>query len=358
VKRATTRLITAAGLALLAAACAPRPAVKEEAPAPAPTPAAPAAYRNYAEHPAYPAFRDRLVAQGFPARELDALFEKINRDQRVLDAITRPAEAKPWHEYRPIFVAPDRVAGGVAFWNQHAETIQRAASRYGVDPEIIVALIGVETKYGAIMGKFPVVSTLATLGFDFPPRAGFFASELEQFLILTREQQWDPLAPVGSYAGAMGAGQFMPSSHRRYAVDFDGDGKVDLWSNMADVIGSVANYLKTFGWQRGDVVAAPAILKPGAVEPARASTLELSTADALRRAFIFTDGLASDAPAMYVALDQADGSKSYWIGARNFWVITRYNRSPLYAMAAYELSQEISRARATRPLADAPAAGQ
>lgn len=353
------------GLAVTLAGCAGQPRPTEPAATPAPAaestagavPDTTAVYANYTEHPLYPAFRERMVALGFGADRLDALFTQVNRDQRVLDAITRPAEAKPWHQYRPIFLTRERIDGGVAFWAQHEDTLARAARDFGVDAEMIVAIIGVETRYGAIMGKFPVISSLATLSFDFPPRSRFFTSELEQFLILSREQGWDPLAPLGSYAGAMGAGQFISSSHRRYAVDYDGDGKIDLSGNMTDVIGSVANYFKQHGWSRGDVVAAPAVLKPGAVEPARNSSIELSTAGALRQAFVFTEGIGDDQGALYIALEQADGSKSYWVGARNFWVITRYNRSPLYAMAAHELSQEIVRARLRRP-ADAAAAQQ
>jgi membrane-bound lytic murein transglycosylase B len=352
--RNSTLVLVAAALAALLAGCTPAPAVRpEDAPVAPADAAAPVldttlSYANYTEHPLYPAFRDRMVAQGFSAGELDALFSKVNRDQRVLDAITRPAEAKPWHLYRPIFVTRERIDGGVAFWDQHAATLQRAASEFGVDPEMIVAIIGVETRYGAIMGKFPVISTLATLSFDFPPRARFFTSELEQFLVLSKEQGWDPMVPVGSYAGAMGAGQFISSSHRRYAVDYSGDGRIQLSTDMVDVIGSVANYFRQHGWVRGDIVAAPAALKAGAMEPARTSSIELATAGGLRGAFTFTDGLADDAPALYVALDNADATKSYWVGAKNFWVITRYNRSPLYAMAAHELSQEIIRARLNR----------
>ena len=201
-------------LVLALSACAPRPSVKPE-PTPPAAPSEQPLYANYALHPDFAAFRTRLVEQqGFAADELDALFQGVKRDQRVLDAMGRPAEAKPWSQYRRIFVTPERVALGMRFWDDNAVLVQQAADAYGVDPEVVVAIIGVETKFGAIQGKFPVISSLATLAFDYPARAPFFRGELEQFLVMCRELGLDPLTPVGSYAGAMGAGQFMPSSYR------------------------------------------------------------------------------------------------------------------------------------------------
>ncbi len=335
------------------AACAPRPAVKPQAP-PAPAAATEPAplYANYSLHPDYPAFRERMVKQGFDAAALDALFVAVKRDQRVLDAMGRPAEAKPWWQYRKIFVTQERIDIGVKFWNENAALVASAADAYGVDPEMVVAIIGVETKFGAIMGKFPVVSSLATLAFEWPSRATFFRNELEQFLIMCREMGYDPLTPVGSYAGAMGAGQFMPSSYRAYAKDGDADAKVDLWANWPDITSSVANYFKVHGWTRGALVAVPAVLREGQTEPVRASSLTKTTAGALRPAFEFTAGVADTSEALFVVLEQEDGSKVYWIGMNNFWVITRYNRSPLYAMAATELAREIVAARSAAATAN------
>lgn len=281
---------------------------------------------------------------GFDAAELEALFARVERRQSILDAIAQPAEAKPWHEYRPIFVTEDRIVKGVEFWNAHADTLARASREFGVDAEIIVAIIGVETRYGSVQGRYPVIAALATLGFDYPPRSVFFQSELEHYLLLVREEGLDPLATLGSYAGAMGAGQFMPSSFRAYAVDFDGDGHRDLWQSWPDIIGSVANYLARHGWKHGEPVVVPAVLRDGASEPARESPLALTTAGTLREAFVFTAGLADTEPALYVALDGAT-EREYWIGLNNFWVITRYNRSALYAMAVWQLAQEIVRHR-------------
>jgi membrane-bound lytic murein transglycosylase B len=328
-------------------ACAPRPAVvpgpvTEVPPAPA------IVWSDYSQHPDYPALRERLVARGFEPAALDALFAKVGRDQRVLDAMGRPAEAKPWYQYRRIFVTEERIRLGVSFWDEHAAEVNAAADASGVDPEYIVAIIGVETKYGAIMGKYPVISSLATLAFEWPSRAPFFRGELEQFLVLCRELDLDPLAPVGSYAGAMGAGQFMPSSYRTYARDGDGDGRIDLWGDFADVTASVANYFAVHGWRRGDLVAVPAVLREGAAEPARASALAKSTVGELRAAFTFSAGLEDGREALYVALD-TEGGRIHQVGLNNFWVITRYNRSPLYAMAVTELARELVKARQAAP---------
>lgn len=349
------------GLALVLAACAPKPAVKPEPAAPPAPPAAPApgapavsAIASFVEHPEYLGFRHQMVEKhGFDGHDLDRLFRAIKPEQRVLDAITRPAEAKPWHQYRRIFVTPERVALGVRFWDERAAEVQRAADAYGVDPEMVVAIIGVETKYGAIQGKFPVLSTLATLAFDYPPRAPFFRGELEGFLLMSREIGVDPLAATGSYAGAMGAGQFMPSSYRAYSRDGDADGKRDLWTDWDDITASVANYFKQHGWERGGLVAVPAVLREGVTEPARPSSLTRTTVGELRQAFVFTSGLDDAAPALYVSLETEQG-RVHYVGLNNFWVITRYNRSPLYAMAAHELAREIvaARAAAAGPLPD------
>ena len=202
------------------------------------------------------AFIDDVSArEGFNAAELRGLFENIERQDRVLEAIARPAEDLPWHRYRPIFVTEERARGGVEFLRDNRALLERAEAEYGVPPEIVTAIIGVETYYGRHKGGYPVLDTLATLAFEYPPRARFFRSELEQFLLLAREERVDPRTARGSYAGAMGVPQFISSSYRSYAVDFDGDGQRDLWESRADVIGSVAAYLGRHGWRRGAPVA-------------------------------------------------------------------------------------------------------
>lgn len=300
---------------------------------------------DYRSHPRYAEFVAGIEAQGFTRAELDALFDGVTRQQKILDAMMRPAESKDWHEYRPIFITDARIEAGAAFWDAHAATLARAEREFGVDAEIIVAIIGVETFYGRTTGSWRVIDALSTLAFDYPPRSGFFTSELEHFLLLTREEAVDPRNVSGSYAGAMGGGQFMPSSYRAYAVDFDGDGKRDLWHSWPDVIGSVANYLARHHWRHGEVVAVPAALAGNAVAPLAEQGMEKFDADALReRGVVFTEGVAPGTEVRLVALQQDDGM-SYWIGLHNFGVINRYNRSALYAMAVIDLARAIRLAR-------------
>jgi membrane-bound lytic murein transglycosylase B len=258
--------------------------------------------------------------------------------------MSHPAEAKPWYEYRKIFLTEGRADAGVAFWREHVVALERAASEYGVDPEIIVAIIGVETFYGQRTGKYRVINALATLGFDYPPRAVFFRKELAQYLLLARDEGWDMLDPLGSYAGAMGMGQFIPSSYRMYAVDFSGDGKRDLW-NSVDAIGSVANYFRRHGWALGEGVATRAA--DGQTDDV-IEGLKTDPKPSYDRGVLSRQGLLPEAmpegegPFSVIALEAEEGME-YWIGQNNFYVITRYNRSPLYAMAVYQLSQEIKR---------------
>ena len=220
------------------------------------------ALADYSKHPLAADFVDEMVQQhGFTKAEINQWLSKAEKRQPILDAIARPAEkSKTWKEYRPIFIVPMRITNGVAFWNQHREALARAEKEYGVAAEIIVSIIGVETNYGKNTGSWYVIDALSTLAFDYPPRAPFFRSELVNYLILTREQKHNPLEFKGSYAGAMGYGQFMPSSYRNFAVDFSGDGFTDIWNNPTDAIGSVANYFKKHGWQTGKTVVVPAKL--------------------------------------------------------------------------------------------------
>jgi membrane-bound lytic murein transglycosylase B len=270
---------------------------------------------------------------------LEQAFAGAHRRQPILDAIAKPYEAKPWYQYEPLFLSEARIAGGLDFWNAHAELLAKAETQYGVPARIIVAILGVETFYGRQRGGYPVMDALTTLGFDYPPRAPFFRSELEQYLLMCHEQSFDPLTLMGSYAGAMGAPQFMPDSFRQYAVDFDGDGKRDLWNDWADIIGSVANYFQQHGWQGDGVLAVPAALAAGAQPPA---TLQVSTVGALRQAGVMlTQGLDDGAEAMLVALEEEHETR-YWVVLHNFRVITQYNKSPLYAMAIVELADAVA----------------
>jgi len=199
-----------------------------------------------------------VVEHGFDAHKLNILFRQIKMSDRVLKAISKPAEALPWFKYRPIFLQNKRIQQGVEFWQKNKTNLSKAEYLYGVPEEIIVAIIGVETRYGKYKGEYKVIDSLATLAFNYPKRAKFFKSQLEQYLLLTREQKIDPHSIKGSYAGAMGIPQFIPGSYRSYAVDFDKDGHINIWSNTADAIGSVGNYFKVHDWQAGGLITIPA----------------------------------------------------------------------------------------------------
>ena len=274
--------------------------------------------------------RDVLISKFASAKKLDG----------VLEAIAKPAEkVLTWKDYRPIFVTSKRIRGGNKFLQQNHETLKRAEKEYGVPAEIITAIIGVETYYGRLSGKTKVFDSLVTLGFDYPPRSRFFLSELEQFLLLTREENIDVRDIRGSYAGAMGMPQFISSSYRHYAVDFDGDGKRDLWNNTTDVIGSVANYFNVHGWRPGEMVVVPARVNKQ-VEETRNKLKPHTRISELASNGVFPEVVIdNDKKATLITLKGKKG-KEYWLGLDNFYVITRYNHSALYAMAVYQLSQE------------------
>ncbi len=279
----------------------------------------------------------------FAADELTKLFAAASKKQAILDAIARPAEKTwQWHEYRGLFLQPERIEEGVAFWEENLEALQRAQARYGVPPEYIVAIIGVETRYGRIVGRYRVIDALTTLAFDYPPRWDFFRRELTQFLLLAREEGKDPLTPVGSYAGAMGYGQFIPSSYRRFAVDFNGDGVRNIWTDRTDAIGSVANYFAEHGWRGGE----PVIVRVDGVTPeldalANADLALTHTVGELKaRGLQPREPLADDTKAALFRFEDLDGPL-YHLGLNDFYVITRYNHSRLYALAVHELSQAI-----------------
>ena len=287
-------------------------------------------------------FVDQMVSKHhFNRNELITLLGQVQTRQDIIAAITKPAEAKPWFQYRPIFVNDARIQGGVEFWNQHETLLARAQTTYGVPPEIITAIIGVETRYGKNTGTFRVLDALYTLGFDYPPRSPFFLSELEHYLLFTREEKMDPAILKGSYAGAMGQPQFISSSYRKYAVDFDGDSARDLWQSLPDIIGSVANYFKAFGWQPGQPVVARAQVSGEEFKSLIGSVVPNVTLASLKQKGVtVAENIAPDQQAVLLEY-QGESNPEYWIGLQNFYVITRYNRSPLYAMAVYQLAQEI-----------------
>ena len=335
-------------LAFVAAGQEPAPAstatvtptpTQRPVPAPAPIPNAAAIAAAKA------AFVDKMVKQhDFDRAELTALIDQAQITQSVVDTMSKPAErVVPWFQYRKIFLTEERIAAGAQFWTEHAKDIESVAQRYGVAPEMIVAIVGVETYFGTRMGKYRVLDALATLAFAYPPRAAFFSSELEQFVLLAREEHLDATAALGSYAGAMGAGQFIPSSFRRYAVDADEDGKRDLWNDWDDALGSVANYFKMSGWQTGKPVVELASRSPKFQGPEPRNSMDLNdTVGSLRhQGYVFATDLPLDAPAAPFALEADGGGFEYWVGFNNFHVITRYNRSPKYALAAHELGQAI-----------------
>ncbi|WP_301277069.1 lytic murein transglycosylase B [Dechloromonas sp.] len=287
--------------------------------------------------------RDLEQRHGFNADELLGQFAQTRPNDKVLQLIKPPASPlqRSWERYRPRFINDRRINGGVRFWRTHEATLAKASALYGVPAEVIVAIIGVETEYGVNTGSFRVLEALATLAFHYPRRADFFRTELEQFLLLTRENNQSPLAIKGSFAGAIGIPQFMPGSQRRYAVDFDGDNKVDLSGSVDDAIGSVARFLEQHGWQAGQPVAQPAIINtsqnPAWIESGIRPTLPVAQ--------LKNQGITSEADdaATVALIDLVSPGREteYWLGYENFYVITRYNRSSFYAMSVFQLAEEI-----------------
>lgn len=298
--------------------------------------------------------RQMADRHGFATNELDDLFARVEARPAIVELMTRPAEkAKPWHEYRALFLTERRVARGADTARQQAEALRLAAGR-GVPAQYLLAITGVETFYGEILGRHRVIDALATLAFDYPRRSEFFRRELEQFLLMSRDEALDPLAPVGSYAGAMGIPQFMPSSFRTWAVDGDGNGHRDLWGSWPDVFASVANYLAAHGWRSGEPVMARADVTGADLAGLEFGKLDLSeTVGALRKRGVrFETTLPDAAPAVLIQLAGADGPE-FRVGFRNFYAITRYNRSQLYASAVNDLAEAL--AAAWQPPAPPPA---
>lgn len=293
---------------------------------------------------------------GFDEAELRKVFGQLKLHDGVVKSISAPSTAKPWHEFRNIFVTPTRISGGVEFWRRNADLLKRARETYGVPEEVIVSIIGVETIYGRRMGSFLVLDALYTLAFEMPERAKFFRGEFEQFLLMARDNGFDPGAIKGSFAGAMGMPQFIPTSYRNYAVDFDGDGKVNLWESTADTIGSVANYLNRFGWRDGQETVVPARINgPGFKEVLEAGFKPNQTLQQMQgKGVEATQDLAADTEVGLFALDVAQGQE-FWLALNNFYVITRYNRSKNYAMAVHQLASAILRERELQDAVKAPA---
>ena len=280
---------------------------------------------------------------GFDRAELQEVFGDTRFRPRIVELMNKQTKPKPWDDYRTLFINNEKITGGRRFWQSNRAQLALASEKYGVPEEIVVAVIGVETHYGRHTGRFKVLEALTTLAFDYPARASLFRLELEHYLLLAREESMPLGTPLGSYAGAMGIAQFMPGSYRRYAVDFDGDGKRDLFDNTTDAIGSVANYLTAHGWQRNEPVAAPAILEgTRAKPPFEASKLStrFSLEELKRRGVTAPGTFAGTKRAIPLMLENRDGAE-YWLGFDNFYVITRYNHSTYYAMAVYQLSQAL-----------------
>ncbi len=323
----------------------------------APAPGSPAP-GGYAARGDVRAFIDEMaIDYGYDRAALQRAFAAARYQPKVVEAMQRPLLDPPkWHDYAPQFLSQERIDGGVGYWNANAGDLARAEERYSVPAEVIVAILGVETNYGRITGKHRALDALATLAFDYPRRAAFFRGELKQFLLLAREQGVPLPAPKGSYAGALGVPQFMPGSYRDFAVDFDGNGRIDLWTSPADIVGSVANYLARHDWQGGQPALLPATIAP---ENRDAVLRYLDGGISERRALAAwaADGvtvsvppgeLASDPVGLLLLEEKAPGGEedaSYWIACRNFYVITRYNKSRLYAAAVWQLAKAIKAAR-------------
>ncbi len=309
------------------------------------------------------AFVDAVVQRdSFKRRKVLALLANAEPQPKILEIMSRPAEkVTPWWEYHARFLTEERISEGADFYQEHRDALERVAKERGIPPEYLVAIIGVETKYGRMTGRYRVLDALMSLAFDYPPRAEYFRGELEQFLLLVAEERIDPLTVTGSYAGAMGVPQFMPSSYRLYAVDGNSDGRRDLWNDWDDVLSSVANYFSANGWESGGPVLAETHLDPDPRFQIDTRNLELNeTVDSLNAQGVTVVGdQPGSTPAVLISAEQADGP-AYRVGFRNFYVITRYNHSARYAMAVHDLATAIAQrtaAPSSSLQAGAPAQG-
>lgn len=310
-------------------------------------PSKPPAQAAYQKRPEVKAFiRDMAKRHGFVEKELTYMFSRVKREESILNSIRPPDKPRSWQEYREIFINDKRIALGAEYWGAHGAQLARAQREYGVPAEYILAIIGIETYYGRNMGRWRVVDALTTLAFDYPPRSAYFRDELEQYLLLARDLGFDVFSVRGSYAGAIGIPQFMPGSQRRFAVDFDGDGAIDLRRNPADAIGSVANFLLKHGWQAGGAVMFEARVEgeawrayaDGGIEPKhKLADLKRSGAQ-----FAAPAGL-DEALGALLELPTPERGSEYRVGLQNFYVLTRYNRSIFYATAVAELAAALKK---------------
>ena len=289
------------------------------------------------------AFADRMEKEyQFDGKDVLNTLQSLQVNKNIIDKMNRPAESLPWHRYRPIWMKDKRISGGVEFYKKYQPELEKAEKQYGVDKMMIVAIIGIESFYGSHQGTYPVLDALYTLGFHYPKRATFFKSELEHYFLLARQQKWELSDIKGSYAGAMGMGQFISSSYRAYGVDFNQNGKVDLFNSPVDMIGSVANYFKKHGWKNKGFVAKKVILNSQQAKQLVQKKLQLSK----RLADLETSGIIAkeindkDAKVAVFAFEQKNANE-HWIVAKNFYAITRYNHNAMYALAAFQLSEAI-----------------
>jgi len=299
------------------------------------------------ERPDVDAFIDMMVQQhNFDRNDLRDILGNAESKQSIIENISKPAEKTlSWADYRPIFLTRERIHAGAEFWRENRKILDEIAAATGVPIEIVVGIIGVETYFGRITGGHRVLDALATLAFDYPPREGFLRRELAEYLLLVREEEIQATDVVGSYAGAMGRPHCMPSSFRAYAVDSTGDGKRDIWTNWADVVGSISNYFLAHGWKTGEEITTQATLGNSwkGPLPVPANTLEAQdTVGSLsRKGVLFATELAADSDSQLLTLEGSVGTE-HWVGFHNFFVITRYNRSVMYALVVHQLGQEIA----------------
>ncbi|WP_166423327.1 lytic murein transglycosylase B [Paraglaciecola sp. 20A4] len=295
----------------------------------------------------------------FDAKKLKQQMISAVKEQNVIDAIKRPWEAKPWHQYYPIFLTDKRLEKGLKFYQAHRDTLARAEKKYGVPAEMIVAILGIESFYGTYTGNYSAFNALYTLGFHYPPRKSFFRKEFAQLLLLARDEKFEPSQLKSSYAGALGWGQFIPSSYRHYAVDFDDDGVRDLLNNPVDAIGSIANYFKRNGWKAGEPVAFPVDATREQAKPWLKNSLkyrdtfqQLTDAGIQLNVQTAQTYAIENAQSQWIKIPGVSESKlfdfaqpkgvDYWLGLKNFYVITRYNHSKLYAMVAFQFSRQLA----------------
>jgi membrane-bound lytic murein transglycosylase B len=320
---------------LAALACAPAGA----------QPAAAAAAGFDLQRPEIVEFVNEVVSRdGLNRKDVRALLKEAQPQPKIIETMNRPIEkVAPWWEYRDHFLTAERISEGTSFWLDHKNALEQISAQYQVPCEYLVAILGVETRYGRQTGRYRVLDTLVTLAFDYPPRHSYFREELKQFLLLAKENQLDPLTATGSYAGAMGAPQFMPSSYRRYAVDANSDRRRDLWGDWDDILASVANYLREYGWTAGGPVLAETRLEPDPSFQIEPHNLELDqTVESLGAHGVKVEmSVPADTPVVLISAEQRDGP-AYRVGFHNFYVITRYNASARYAMAVYELAQAVA----------------